>query len=157
MLMIMIVIIGTYPSILLTAGTLHAGLGQHQPLRLSQSACPQQSVNCDAATTQGFWGPFEPSWCNRSVEEDCDFFLLLLFYYHYKYLLWYCRMCYYYDFITLLSTGQTLANDTTCLEVEFERRFNQSVTFPDTQQMEDYARYIIKLERRPKDQVSVIF
>ncbi|XP_042869031.1 phosphatidylinositol 4,5-bisphosphate 3-kinase catalytic subunit alpha isoform-like [Penaeus japonicus] len=50
------------------------------------------------------------------------------------------------------ATGQTLANDTTCLEVEFERRFNQSVTFPDTQQMEDYARYIIKLERRPKDQ-----
>lgn len=56
-----------------------------------------------------------------------------------------------------LPTGQTLANDTTCLEVEFERRFNQQVTFPDTQQMEDYARYIIKLERKPKDQVNIIF
>lgn len=59
-------------------------------------------------------------------------------------------------FFTFLPTGQTLANDTTCLEVEFERRFNQQVTFPDTQQMEDYARYIIKLERKPKDQVNII-
>ncbi|XP_069182358.1 phosphatidylinositol 4,5-bisphosphate 3-kinase catalytic subunit alpha isoform isoform X2 [Procambarus clarkii] len=44
------------------------------------------------------------------------------------------------------TTGHTLGSDTTCLEVGFERRFNQHVTFPDTQQMEDYARYIIKLE-----------
>ncbi|KAG7162944.1 Phosphatidylinositol 45-bisphosphate 3-kinase catalytic subunit alpha isoform-like [Homarus americanus] len=50
------------------------------------------------------------------------------------------------------TTGHTPGNDTTCLEVGFERRFNQRVIFPDTQQMEDYARYIIKLERRESDE-----
>ncbi|KAK7077599.1 Phosphatidylinositol 4,5-bisphosphate 3-kinase catalytic subunit alpha isoform, partial [Halocaridina rubra] len=50
----------------------------------------------------------------------------------------------------LSPAGQSYGNDSTCLEIGFERRFNQHVTFPDSQQMEDYARYIIKLDRKQK-------
>nr|ADE44090.1 phosphoinositide 3-kinase isoform a [Panulirus argus] len=49
------------------------------------------------------------------------------------------------------TTEHTITSDTTCLELGFERRFSQNVTFPDTQQMEDYARYIIKLEHGQSD------
>ncbi|XP_066972398.1 phosphatidylinositol 4,5-bisphosphate 3-kinase catalytic subunit alpha isoform-like [Macrobrachium rosenbergii] len=51
----------------------------------------------------------------------------------------------------LSTSAQSYNSDSTCLEVGFERRFNQHVMFPDAQQMEDYARYIIKLECRQKN------
>lgn len=52
------------------------------------------------------------------------------------------------------SSGHKSASDAANLEVEFERRFSQNVTFPDAQQMEDYGRYIIKLEGQQSTQVQ---
>ncbi|RXG70396.1 Phosphatidylinositol 4,5-bisphosphate 3-kinase catalytic subunit alpha isoform [Armadillidium vulgare] len=39
------------------------------------------------------------------------------------------------------------SSDAMQLGVEFEQRFNQCVLFPDEKQMQDYAKYIIKLEK----------
>lgn len=43
------------------------------------------------------------------------------------------------------------------LGIEFEQRFNQCILFPDERQMQDYAKYIIKLENDTSKVGSLLF